>query len=103
MEEIITKIIDIDKEAVEMEENSKILIEEKQKNLREYFKNIENGEQKKAEERIQKEKNRIKEENEKKIKELELKKENKINNIETIYEDNKDRIMKDSVNKILQL
>ncbi|MGO1368703.1 hypothetical protein [Senegalia sp. (in: firmicutes)] len=103
MEEIIKKIIDIDKEAIDLEKNSKELIEDKQRNLRKYFEDIERKEQEKADERIQEQKQEIKKETKQKIIELELKKESTIKGIEKIYMNKKNEMIKESISKILQL
>ncbi|MGO1371229.1 MAG: hypothetical protein ACTHVE_05180 [Senegalia sp. (in: firmicutes)] len=103
MEEIIKKIIDIDKEAIDLEKNSKELIEDKQRNLRKYFEDIERKEQEKADKRIQEQKQEIKEETNQKIIELELKKESTIKGIEKRYMNKKNEMIKESISKILQV
>ncbi|WP_130805312.1 hypothetical protein [Senegalia massiliensis] len=103
MEQIIKKIIDIDKEATDLEQRTKDLIEQKQNNLRMYFQDIEDREQKKAEEKIQKETNFIRQETYKTIKFMENKKEKKISNFKQIYSENKDEIIEKALKEILEI
>lgn len=103
MEQIIKKIIDIDKEATDLEQRTKDLIEQKQNNLRMYFQDIEDREQKKAEEKIQKETNFIRQETYKTIKFMENKKEKKISNFKQIYSENKEEIIEKALKEILEI
>jgi uncharacterized protein YcaQ len=103
LEQIIKKIIDIDKEATDLEQRTKDLIEQKQNNLRMYFQDIEDREQKKAEEKIQKETNFIRQETYKTIKFMENKKEKKISNFKQIYSENKDEIIEKALKEILEI
>jgi len=103
LEQIIKKIIDIDKEATDLEQRTKDLIEQKQNNLRMYFQDIEDREQKKAEEKIQKETNFIRQETYKTIKFMENKKEKKISNFKQIYSENKEEIIEKALKEILEI